>query len=76
MPDSDSDLSPEDQARLTQIWDQLYALYLAKANGQRAAGDIDADIAALITQRDAIRSWGWSTGRNWREDQKPAAKAK
>ena len=29
---------------------------------------IDAEIQALISERDAIRPWGWNTGRNWKDD--------
>jgi len=64
-------LSPDESARLTVIWDQLYALYLAKANGDRPEAEIDAEIDELIRQRDAIRSWGWDTGRNWKQDIPP-----
>ena len=37
-------LTDEQNAELTIIWDQLYALYLAKANGDRAEWEIDAEI--------------------------------
>jgi hypothetical protein len=59
-------LTPEQSERLTVIWDRLYALYLEKANGDRPMAEISAEIEATITERDAIRSWGWDTGRNWR----------
>jgi len=58
----------EQEAELTIIWDKLYALYLEKANGDRPIAEIEADIEETIRQRDAIRSWGWNTGRNWRDD--------
>jgi hypothetical protein len=64
-------LTDEQNAELTIIWDQLYALYLAKANGTRSERDIDADIEKLIERRNAIRPWGWNTGRNWRDDIPP-----
>lgn len=60
--------SPEESARLTEIWDRLYELYLERANGERDGAEIDADIQELIQERNAIRSWGWSTGRNWKDD--------
>jgi len=61
-------LTDEQNSQLTVIWDQLYALYLAKANGDRSEREIDADIEKLIEKRNAIRPWGWSTGRNWKDD--------
>jgi len=64
-------LTDEQNAQLTVIWDQLYALYLAKANGERPTVEIDAEIDVLITRRNAIRSWGWNTGQNWRDDIPP-----
>jgi hypothetical protein len=64
-------LTPEQNAKLTVIWDQLYSLYLAKANGDRPVAGIDAEIEKLIGQRNAIRPWGWDTGRNWRDDLPP-----
>lgn len=64
-------LTDEQNAELTIIWDQLYALYLAKANGTRSERDIDADIEKLIERRNAIRPWGWNTGRNWKDDIPP-----
>ena len=60
--------TPEESARLTQIWDRLYALYLEQANGDRDAAEIQSEIDALIQERDAIRPWGWNTGRNWKDD--------
>jgi len=60
--------TPEESARLTVIWDRLYALYLEQVNGDRNAAVIDAEIQALIKERDAIRPWGWNTGRNWKDD--------
>jgi hypothetical protein len=60
--------TPEESARLTVIWDRLYELYLEKANGQRDGAEIEVEIQALITERDAIRPWGWNTGRNWKDD--------
>ena len=59
-------LTPEQSERLTVIWDRLYALYLEKANGDRPLAEIDAEIETMIKERDAIRPWGWDTGRNWR----------
>ena len=59
-------LTPEQSERLTVIWDRLYELYLEKANGDRPLAEIDAMIQAMIKERDAIRPWGWDTGRNWR----------
>jgi hypothetical protein len=67
-------LTPEQNAKLTVIWDKLYSLYLAKANGDRPIADIDREIAGLIEQRNAIRPWGWDTGRNWRDDLPPELK--
>jgi hypothetical protein len=60
--------TPEESARLTVIWDRLYELYLEQANGDREPAVIDAKIQALISERDAIRPWGWNTGRNWKDD--------
>jgi hypothetical protein len=60
--------TPEESARLTQIWDRLYELYLERANGDRAEDVIETEIQALIAERDAIRPWGWNTGRNWKDD--------
>jgi hypothetical protein len=61
-------LTDEQSEELTVIWDKLYQLYLEKANGERPLAEVDADIAEMIKQRNAIRSWGWDTGRNWRDD--------
>jgi len=61
----------EQSERLTVIWDRLYALYLEKANGDRPVAEIDAEIEAMIKERDAIRSWGWDTGRDWKKDIPP-----
>ena len=63
--------TPEESARLTQIWDRLYELYLEQANGDRDGAAVEADIQRLIKERDAIRPWGWSTGRNWKDDIPP-----
>ena len=60
--------TPEESARLTKIWDRLYVLYLDQANGDRDGAEIEREIAALIQERDAIRPWGWNTGRNWKDD--------
>jgi len=60
--------TPEESARLTQIWDRLYELYLEQANGTRDALAIKDEIDHLIAERDAIRPWGWNTGRNWKDD--------
>ena len=67
-------LTEEESAELSVIWDKLYALYLAKANGVRSEVEIDLEIEELIKQRNAIRSWGWNTGRNWRDDLPPGVK--
>jgi hypothetical protein len=64
-------LTAEENARLAVIFDRLYELYLAKANGDRPEAEIDAEIAEQIRQRDAIRAWGWNTGRNWKDDVPP-----
>jgi hypothetical protein len=61
----------EQNERLTIIWDRLYQLYLEKANGDRPLAEIDADIEAMIKERDAIRPWGWDTGRDWKKDIPP-----
>jgi hypothetical protein len=61
-------LTEEQSEELTVIWDKLYQLYLEKANGDRPLVDVEADIAEMIKRRNAIRSWGWDTGRNWRDD--------
>jgi hypothetical protein len=68
-------LNAEQSAQLTVIWDKLYQLYLEKANGDRPEIDIDVEIEELIRQRNAIRPWGWNTGRNWRDDLPPELKA-
>ena len=60
--------TPEETARLTQIWDRLYECYLEQANGSRDGLAVDIEIQALIKERDAIRPWGWNTGRNWKDD--------
>jgi len=60
--------TPEESARLTQIWDRLYELYLEQVNGPREPAVIKAEIDELIKERDAIRPWGWNTGRNWKDD--------
>lgn len=64
-------LTSEQNAQLSVIWDRLYKLYLEKANGERSEADIDIEIDELIKQRNAIRSWGWDTGRDWRKDIPP-----
>ena len=69
MPDDG--FTPEQRMRLTGIWDRLYELYLEQANGARDGGRIDAEIATLIAERNAIRPWGWSTGQNWKDDLPP-----
>jgi hypothetical protein len=58
----------EESARLTQIWDRLYALYLERVNCDRPAMEIEREIEALIQERNKIRAWGWSTGRDWKDD--------
>jgi hypothetical protein len=58
----------EENARLTKIWDRLYELYVEKANGGREPDEIQGEIDELIRERDAIRPWGWNTGRNWKDD--------
>lgn len=60
--------TPDESVRLTKIWDRLYELYLEQANGERPDAEIDLEIRELISERDAIRPWGWSTGRNWKDD--------
>lgn len=67
-------LTADESAALSVIWDKLYALYLEKANGARSEADIDIEIEDLIKERNAIRSWGWNTGRNWRDDLPPEMK--
>jgi hypothetical protein len=61
----------EESARLTQIWDRLYELYLEQVNGPRFGAEIKVEIDELIAERDAIRPWGWNTGRNWKDDIPP-----
>ena len=68
MPSAIPPFTPEEAARLTVIWDRLYVLYLEQANGERDGAEIEREIAALIKERDAIRPWGWNTGRNWKDD--------
>jgi len=60
-------LTPEQNTRLGEIWDRLYVLYLAQANGESGGRPIESEIAALIAERDAIRPWGWNTGKNWKD---------
>ncbi|HEX3861998.1 MAG TPA: hypothetical protein VHY35_09945 [Stellaceae bacterium] len=60
--------TPEESQRLTAIWDRLYELYIEQANGSRDGLVIEDEIQALISERDAIRPWGWNTGRNWKDD--------
>lgn len=60
--------SPDESARLTQIWDRLYELYLERVNGDRSGPEVDTEIEILIRERNKIRSWGWSTGRDWKDD--------
>ena len=67
----DDGFTPEQRTRLTIIWDRLYELYLEQANGARDGGEIDAEIATLIAERNAIRPWGWNTGQNWKDDLPP-----
>lgn len=66
-----SGFTEEQRSELTRIWEQLYALYLQQGNGERDGAEIQADIEKLIQQRNAIRPWGWSTGRNWKDDIPP-----
>lgn len=67
-------LTKEQSEKLTVIWDQLYKLYLEKANGDRPIAEIDREIDEMIKQRNEIRPWGWDTGRNWRDDLPPELK--
>ena len=60
--------NPDESARLTQIWDRLYELYLERVNGDRSGPEVDSEIEILIKERNKIRSWGWSTGRDWKDD--------
>jgi len=60
--------TPEESAQLTRIWDRLYELYLEQANGSHEPVEIQAEIDELIKERNAIRPWGWNTGRNWKDD--------
>jgi hypothetical protein len=71
MPSAIPPFTPEESARLTQIWDRLYELYLQRANGERDGAEIETEINQLIAERDAIRPWGWNTGRNWKDDLPP-----
>jgi hypothetical protein len=64
---ADDGFTPEQRARLTLIWDRLYELYLEQVNGTRDGGQIDTEIQSLIAERDAIRPWGWNTGKNWKD---------
>jgi hypothetical protein len=50
--------TPEQNERLTVIWDRLYQLYLEKANGDRPVAEIDAEIEAMIEERNAIALMG------------------
>ena len=63
--------TPEESARLTQIWDRLTELYLEQVNGPRSGAEIQVEIDQLIAERNAIRPWGWNTGRNWKDDIPP-----
>lgn len=68
---SDLDLSPEQCARLAEIWERLFQLYLAQANaGAAQQGALQREIDDLVAQRNAIRDWGWSTGRDAGKDWK------
>jgi hypothetical protein len=58
----------EESARLAKIWDRLYELYLQRAIGGGSEPAIEAEIEALIKERNAIRAWGWNTGRDWKDD--------
>ena len=60
--------TPEESAELVRIWDRLYELYLEQANGSREPIEIQGEIDQLINRRNAIRAWGWNTGRNWKDD--------
>jgi hypothetical protein len=67
MSAAETSFTPEETAALTRIWDRLYELYLQQAMGDRPQRQVEAEIAELIRERDAIRSWGWNTGRNWKD---------
>lgn len=71
MAAEDISLTPAQMAKLSPILDRIYDLQLERINGERAESVIDAEIEALIQQRNAIRSWGWNTGRNWKDDVPP-----
>ncbi|HVC53649.1 MAG TPA: hypothetical protein VND87_16645 [Stellaceae bacterium] len=73
---ADDGFTPEQRARLTEIWDRLYELYLQKANGERDPAAVEREIDGLIAQRNAIRPWGWNTGQNWKADIPPEELAK
>ena len=60
--------TPEENARLTKIWDRLYELYVEQANGSREPAEIQSEIDTLINERDSIRAWGWNTGRTRTDD--------
>ncbi|MGH7093717.1 MAG: hypothetical protein ACREFB_09315 [Stellaceae bacterium] len=68
--------TPEQRARLATIWDRLYELYLQQANGERDGIVVQGEIDTLLAERDAIRPWGWSTGKNWKDDIPPEELAK
>lgn len=68
--------TPEQRTRLTEIWDRLYDLYLDQANGERNPAAVQADIDRLIAERNAIRPWGWNTGKNWKDGIPPEELAK
>jgi hypothetical protein len=71
MPDDHPGLTPEQSERLAEIWERLYVLYLARANGDGAGPEIESEIKRLIEERDEIRPWGWNTGRGWKDDIPP-----
>lgn len=73
---ADDGFTPEQRTRLATIWDRLYELYLQQANGERSPALIQTEIDKLIAERNAIRPWGWSTGKNWKDDIPPAELAK
>lgn len=68
MPSAIPSFTPEENAELVRIWDRLYELYLEQANGSRDPTEIQAEVDELIRARNAIRPWGWNTGRNWKDD--------